>query len=143
MVGGQVIDLRGEKEKLSLETLKKLHRKKTGALIRCAALLGCLAAGRDFSSRETQAACEYADNIGLAFQIVDDILDATGDEALLGKNIGSDEVSGKTTFLSFYTVDEAHRYAEELTADAISAIEHYEGSEVLVALAHYLLDRNY
>jgi len=143
MVGGQVIDLRGENEKLSLDTLKKLHKKKTGALIRCSALLGCLAAGLDFSSDEAQAACEYADAIGLAFQIVDDILDATGDEATLGKSTGSDADAGKTTFLSYYTPDEAYEYAKELTLDAKRVISSFEGSEALCDLAQFLLDRKF
>ena len=143
MIGGQVIDLRGEKEKLSFETLMKLHKKKTGALIRCSALLGCIAAGLDFSSEKTQAACDYADGIGLAFQIVDDILDATGDKALLGKTTGKDSEASKTTFLSYYTIEEAHEYAKKLTKEAVDAISSFDGSEALVALAEFLLERNF
>ncbi len=143
MIGGQVMDLEGENSSLSLEKLTKLHRKKTGALIRCAALLGCIAAGLDWNDERTQAACEYAENIGLAFQIVDDILDVTGDEALLGKDIGSDAEEGKTTFMSFFSPDEAHQRARELTEGAIELIKNYENSEALIELARFLLDRRY
>ena len=143
MIGGQVIDLRGENEELSYDTLLKLHRKKTGALIRCAALLGCIAAGLEWNDERSEAACAYAENIGLAFQIIDDILDATGDEALLGKPIGSDSESGKTTFLSFFSVDEAYERASELTKAAIEKISGYEASDALAQLAKYLLDRRY
>ena len=143
MIGGQVIDLRGETESLSYETLLKLHRKKTSAIIRCAALLGCIAAGLEWNDERSEAATAYAENIGLAFQIIDDILDATGDEALLGKPIGSDAESNKTTFLSFFSVDEAYEKASELTRAAIESIGGYEASDALVALANYLLERRY
>lgn len=143
MIGGQVIDLRGETESLSYETLLKLHRKKTGAIIRCAALLGCIAAGLEWNDERSEAATAYAENIGLAFQIIDDILDATGDEALLGKPIGSDAESNKTTFLSFFSVDEAYGRAKELTEKAIEKISSYDGSDALVSLARFLLDRRY
>lgn len=143
MIGGQIMDLEAEEKKPSLKTLMKLHRKKTGALIRCAALLGCIAAGLDWSDERTQAACSYAEKIGLAFQIVDDILDVTGDVALLGKTIGSDVDEGKTTFVSFFTPDEAYEKAKELTEEAIADIENYENSAALTELARFLLDRRY
>ena len=143
MIGGQVMDLAAEENKPSLETLKKLHRKKTGALIRCAALLGCIAAGLDWNDERAQAACSYAEKIGLAFQIVDDILDVTGDVALLGKTIGSDADEGKTTFMSFFTEKDAYESARELTDEAIGEIKNYENSAALCELARYLLNRRY
>ncbi len=143
MIGGQIMDINETSDdRMPLETLKKLHRKKTGALIRCSALLGCIAAGLDWDSREAQAACEYAELLGLAFQVVDDILDKTGDESVLGKTVGSDAEMGKTTFMSYYSVEEAKEEAQKLTADAVSAIAEYEGSETLTDLAVYLLDRS-
>ena len=133
-----------ENNELSLiDKLKKLHRKKTGALIRCSALLGCIAAGLDWSSEKTQAAVSYAENIGLAFQIIDDILDVEGDEENLGKPIGSDAELGKVTFMSYYSTQEARMQAEELTAGAVSAIRDFEGAEALVLLAEYLLNRDH
>ena len=144
MIGGQIMDINEEQGvKFPLEKLKKLQRKKTGALIRCAALLGCIAAGLEWDSEKAQNACEYAEKIGLAFQIVDDILDVTGDESKLGKDIGSDAEMGKTTFMSYYTPDEAKSLAQLLTAEAVGAISEYEDSEVLTDLAVFLLDRDH
>lgn len=141
MIGGQVIDLLGEREKLDFDTLTKLHAHKTGALIRVSALLGCLSAGYGEEHPNTQKLLRYAEKIGLAFQVIDDILDVTSTEAELGKPIGSDADSNKTTFLSFYTVEEAKKFAEQLTAEALSEISDLDGSETLTDLACYLLER--
>lgn len=141
MIGGQVMDLWGEENPLTMEQLRKLHACKTGALIRAAALLGCLAAGVPEQDGRAAAASAYAENIGLAFQIVDDILDCIGSEALLGKPIGSDAEQGKTTFMHFMSVAEAQARAAELTQKAKAAIAAYPGSEILLDLADYLLER--
>ncbi len=143
MIGGQIMDINEGEDKLPLEKLLKLHRKKTGALIRCSALLGCIAAGLEWDSPEAQAACEYAEAIGLAFQIIDDILDVTGDSVLMGKNTGSDAEQGKTTFLSYYSPEEARAEAAKLTEKAVEAISKFDGSETLISLAKYLLDRSF
>ncbi len=141
LVGGEFIDILGESEKFPLKTLEKMNRLKTGALIRAAAVLGTLAAGVSISDSKIAAAITYADSIGHAFQIVDDILDVTGSAEELGKNPGQDEKDNKTTYLTFYSVDEAYSIAKELTETAINAILCYENSEILVYLARYLLDR--
>ena len=141
MIGGQVIDLTGESQSLDFETLIKLHAHKTGALIRVSALLGCLAAGYDANHPTSKKLLRYAEGIGLAFQVIDDILDVTSTEAELGKPIGSDAHSNKTTFLSFYTIEKAKAFAEQLTAEAMSEISDLDGSETLTDLACYLLDR--
>ena len=143
MIGGQIMDLRGETETLSEERLVRLHSMKTGALMECAALLGVLAAGRDLNGAEAEAARGYARRIGLAFQIVDDILDAVGDEAALGKPIGSDASCHKTTFLTYYGVEEARAYAARLTEEAVGAIADWEDSACLADLAVYLLERTF
>ena len=142
MIAGQIIDLAGEKSKLEYETLIKLHSLKTGCLIRCAAIFGCIAAGIPEGDERYRDAVNYASGIGLAFQIIDDILDRIGDEAVLGKSIGKDENSQKTTFLTFMSVEEAREMANKLTDEAISSIRKYHGSELLVELAGYLLERN-
>ena len=80
--------------------------------------------------------------LGRAFQVLDDILDATGDLSLLGKPIGSDAASDKTTFLTYMTPNEAYAYADRLTRDAVSALEGYDGADVLCELAIYLSKRN-
>ena len=142
MMGGQQIDLWGEKNKVDFPLLLKMHAKKTGALIRTSALLGGFAAGiaTEDDSRMQDAAL-YAENIGLAFQVIDDILDATSDNETLGKPVHSDVKQEKTTFLSEMSIEDAFAYAKEKTENAIKAIEKYENHEILVDLAQYLLDR--
>jgi geranylgeranyl diphosphate synthase type II len=141
MVGGQIMDLAGEHKKLTLDQLLKLHSLKTGALISAAAVMGALAAGCEFEDACMEDVITYAENIGLAFQIVDDILDKTGDSAALGKNVGSDAAHEKNTFLSFYTVEEAQFYADRLTDEAIRAIRKYPGSDTLCSIAEWLAKR--
>ena len=139
MIGGQVLDLIGENETFELGTLEELQALKTGELIRCACVLGCIAGGADAAL--IRAAEAYALGIGRAFQVIDDILDVVGDEAVLGKPIGSDADSHKTTFLTHMTIEEARALAARLSASAVDAVAEYDGSGVLTALAEYLLDR--
>lgn len=141
MIGGQIIDMRGEREVLDFETLLKLHRKKTGEVIIVSAMLGCLAAGVDSDDAKFNAAVRYAEKIGLTFQIIDDILDVIADPAVLGKNVGSDASENKTTFMSFMSVDEARQYAAKLTTEAKEALACFEHADLLYALADYLLVR--
>ncbi len=139
MIGGQILDLAGEKERFDIKTLEKLQALKTGELIRAASLLGCYAGGA--SDKLISAAEKYALYIGRAFQVVDDILDAVGDEKILGKPIGSDVESGKTTFLTYLSVEKAKSYAKELTEKAKEAISSFNGAQTLCLLADYLLTR--
>ena len=141
MVGGQIMDLEGEHKKLSLDELLKLHSLKTGALISAAAVMGVLAAGISLTDACMADVVTYAENIGLAFQIVDDILDATGDSQALGKNVGVDAERNKNTFLSFFTVEEAQFYADRLTKEAVDAIRKYPDSETLISVAEWLATR--
>ena len=126
MIGGQQIDLIGEERRLTESEHKKMNMLKTGALIKCACLMGCIAANAD--EKAFEAATVYAENVGLAFQVTDDILDM-GEE---------DE---KTTYLSFMSKDEAIAYAKQLTNGAIEAINPYENSDTLIALARFLQER--
>ena len=141
MIGGQIIDMRGEREELDFKTLLKLHRKKTGEVIIVSAMLGCLAAGVDSDDAKFNAAVRYAEKIGLTFQIIDDILDVIADPAVLGKNVGSDASENKTTFMSFMSVGEARQYAAKLTTEAKEALACFEHADLLYALADYLLVR--
>lgn len=142
MVGGQIMDLAAENREIAFDTLVKLHTLKTGALITAAVRLGMLAAG--VTDEEAQnAMVGYARYIGLAFQIVDDVLDASGDEETLGKPVGSDAEQGKTTFLHFLDAEEAMEYARRLTESAETALAPYENSDTLRALARYLLERKH
>lgn len=126
MIGGQQLDLMGEKARLQRDTHLKMNLLKTGALIKAAALLGCIAADAD--AEDFAAVNEYAESLGLAFQVTDDLLD-------------DGEEDGKTTFLTFMTSDEARQYAEALTEKAVKAISTVKNSEVLTSLAYYLAKR--
>lgn len=142
MIGGQVIDLKNENRKAGLETLSKMDELKTGALIKCAALFGCFAANAD--EEKIQAATEYATKIGQAFQIVDDILDVTGDEKDLGKPIGSDKESGKSTYYTLLGLEKAQEYADRLTDEAVQALAVFgKESEFLKELAYMLARRKH
>ena len=141
MIGGQFIDLEGEMRRLSLDELLILHNLKTGKMIELSAILGCLAAGYNEETAEFKAVKNYAQRIGLAFQVVDDILDVEGDEQTVGKTLKSDAENQKTTFLSFFDIDRAKRYAQSLTEEARIEISKIDRSEILSTLAEYLLAR--
>ncbi|HBF14809.1 MAG TPA: geranyl transferase [Clostridiales bacterium] len=141
MIGGQIMDIEGEKRKLTQDEVFRLQSLKTGALISAASVMGALAAGVRTDDPAMERVVRYAENIGLVFQIVDDLLDRRGDEATLGKRVHVDEEHHKNTFLSFCTEEEAWLYAERLTADACRAIRLYPSSEILVSLAEWLLKR--
>ena len=142
MIGGQIIDLEGESKKLSMDELLTLHALKTGKMIEVSARLGCIAAGYAVNDPITDKICSYARKIGLAFQVIDDLLDVIGDEETVGKSLCSDVGNEKTTFMSYYDVYSAKKYAEEITRSAIYDIEQIENSEILQELALYLLERN-
>lgn len=143
MIGGQIIDIESENKHIDIDTLRAMHRLKTGALIKLSALLGCIAAGYGEDTAEYRAVEAYSEKLGTVFQIVDDILDVTSDDLTLGKRVGSDGKNGKTTFLTFYTVEEARSLAKELTDSAISDIAEYDKKNggVLGAFAEYLCER--
>ena len=142
MAGGQMIDLinSGGEKLIALDELKYLHKLKTGALIKAASLLGYYAVCDDAAPEVISDIASYAYNIGLAFQIKDDILDVEG-SAEFGKPIGSDARNGKMTILSYMSIAEAKEAAEKLTLEAIETMSKYEGSEAVCALAVYLLER--
>ncbi len=140
MVGGQTVDLNCEGKPTSAEDVELMHNLKTGALIKAACVLGCIAAGAyDMIS----VAEEYAFAIGKAFQIRDDILDVTGKEDLLGKPIGSDSQNNKNTFVTLYGMERALSEVDALTQRAIDALEPFgEKANGLKSLALYLANRN-
>lgn len=142
MIGGQVIDLEFEnKEITDIEMLKHLHSKKTGALIRCSAVSGVIVAGGD--AEDIKKAEEFSEYLGLAFQIKDDILDFEGDEALLGKPIGSDIENCKSTYVSVLGSDKAKELLNLYTDKATMSLSSYgDKAKFLEDLSRYLLNRN-
>ena len=141
MVGGQVMDLIGETRKLDRREYEKMNALKTGCLLRCTAMLGLAAADCD-DTEMCRRADEYCAAIGWAFQICDDILDVTADQAEFGKPVGSDAKNGKTTVLSYMTLEEARALAASLTEKAKAAVSAYGASAGdLCDLADFLLHR--
>lgn len=146
MVGGQVIDLTCEEHSengatalVTPELLSKMHRLKTCALIQAACEMGAAAAGASDSQR--LAAREYGNYLGLAFQLVDDILDVTGTVEELGKPIGSDEEQEKITFIKLLGLETVQKMAEEDTQKALDALETFEHAEFMKELTSNLLRR--
>lgn len=140
MIAGQVMDIANEEKTATLDEIKATDKCKTGELIRISALLGCICAGA--SCEQIKAAEEYCADIGLAFQIVDDILDVTGDEKALGKPIGSDGENGKSTYVSLLGIERSSEYASQLTENAKLSLEAFgEESEFLKELADKLSSR--
>lgn len=139
MVAGQVLDMEGEEKPLAFCQIEQIEALKTGKLIIAATELGAIAAGGEVRRRE--ALHSYASKIGLAFQIKDDILDHSGDEAELGKPTGSDFASGKGTFVSLKGIPFCLEMVESLTSEAIEAVRPYEESEFLCKLAEMLATR--
>jgi farnesyl diphosphate synthase len=121
MCGGQAIDLDSVGISLTLEQLERMHQLKTGALLRASVVLGALA-GKDLSEEELSALNVYARAIGLAFQVVDDVLDATADSATLGKTAGKDAADNKPTYVSILGLEPSRALAEKLRLDAHAAL---------------------
>ena len=140
MVGGQAIDIRTEGKRLTLEELEQMDAGKTGALILASAEIGCVIGGADCALRE--AARKYAAVIGLAFQIQDDVLDATGDEAAVGKTLRNDSVNEKCTYVTLMGLERAVSESARLTEEAVAALRPYgEAAEVLIEIAESLTHR--
>jgi geranylgeranyl diphosphate synthase, type II len=121
MAGGQMIDLESVGKQVSADTLIQMDQCKTGALICAAAKMGCVLAGA--GETKLHAAEKYANSIGLAFQIMDDILDVEGEQDSLGKPVGSDQEKGKSTYVSILGLEKARALVQELTNEAISALD--------------------
>jgi len=140
MVGGQVIDLRSEGVKINFETLKLMHRGKTGALFRAAIRSGAILA--QSSPEKLEKLTIYAENFGLAFQITDDILDVTGDEKILGKPVGSDAKNLKSTYVSLTSLEKAKIFAQNAVEEALNALKNFgDEANFLRELVKYLVAR--
>ena len=142
MIGGQIIDMENEKrENVDEENLRRMYALKTGKLIKTACLMGCITACA--SEEQMKSAEEYAGCLGLAFQIIDDILDVTADEKKLGKPTGSDAEENKTTFVTLFGIDGAKVQAKQLTEKALEILDRFDNNEFLKGLTEYLLVRDY
>ena len=140
MIGGQVIDIKNSE--LSADGLKNLHLLKTGAIIRSAGVVGAIISGA--SEKEIDVIDNFCMNLGIAFQIQDDVLDVKGNEKDLGKPVGSDADNNKTTYVTLYGIEKSQEMVIEYTEKAKNSIKECFGekSENLIALADYLIDRN-
>ena len=142
MIGGQEIDLASEGKQISLQTLREMDAKKTGALIKAACALGAVIAGA--SQEQTNALLLFAESLGQAFQVVDDILDVEGDTATLGKPVGSDAESNKSTYVSLLGLSAAKESARALTEQAVGALSVFgEEAAFLRELSEKLCQRTY
>ena len=143
MCGGQALDLEAEGHKVDLEGLLKVHRHKTGALIRCAVRMGALAS-ESLDGAAMKALTEYSEAIGLAFQIHDDILDVTSSTEILGKTAHSDENLEKSTFPALLGLDGAKDYERKVYEKAVSALAPLKGdTSLLREFAEYIVTRGY
>jgi len=149
MIGGQMMDMYSDCETPKTDAVKlmKLHTLKTGNMIMASARMGCIAGGA--TDDEIGLVTNYAKNIGLAFQVIDDILDSTGNAEALGKNTGSDEKNAKITFLNVLHEEDAYEYAKGLSIEAILSLDelkeknkNIQGIEIFEMLAKYLLSRS-
>ncbi len=141
MIGGQVIDLENEGKQPETGVILEMYRMKTGALLEFCCRAGCIAAGA--GAEKQLSAGSYGQRLGLAFQIIDDILDITADEKLLGKPVGSDAESGKYTYVSAVGVDRARAEAERLTKEAERFLSDFSDNAFLTGLTELLLKRDY
>lgn len=132
MIGGQIIDLLSEDKQVDYETLHCIDKLKTAALIKASALLGCIAAGVT-DDAVLSAASNYAENIGFAFQVVDDILDVTADTKTLGKPVGSDEKNAKSTFVKLLGLEKSRALADDLTENAVLSLANLPGDTAYLA----------
>jgi geranylgeranyl diphosphate synthase type II len=141
MVGGQVMDLQGEGKTVTLETLEDMHRRKTGAMLTVSVVSGAILARA--TAAQTAALSRYGQDIGLAFQIADDILNVTGDSALMGKGTGSDISRGKTTFPALIGLEVSRNRLAELVERAAAHLTDFDHrADPLRWIARYIMERN-
>lgn len=142
MVGGQAIDLYSVGKGLTQQQLETMHRFKTGALIRASVLLGAISGDLDINDGSIVQLDQYAQHIGLAFQVKDDILDVEGDTEVIGKTQGSDEARNKPTFVSLLGLDGAKAMAKQLHKQALDALRSFDDTaDSLRSIANYIINR--
>ena len=141
MIAGEYLDTELEGKQISKEMLEYIHINKTGALLKLCVRMGAILAGA--SEKDLKKLTKYAENIGLAFQIKDDILSEEGDPKITGKPVGNDKEMGKCTYVSYYGLDGAKKELDKITQEAIEQLKDYgEKAEFLSKLATYIKNRN-
>lgn len=142
LVGGQVVDIESEGKQISLETLQYIHEHKTGALLEISVVSGALLGGA--SSQQVELLSSYAHKVGLAFQIIDDVLDITATDEQLGKTAGKDLAQAKATYPSFWGVEASQAKAQQLIAEAKAILKPFgEKAVILEHLADFITQRHY
>lgn len=140
MIEGQMRDMAAEDTLLSLEKLEEMHALKTGALIEASIITGAILG--DGSLEQIEKLKIYAKNVGLAFQVTDDILNVEGDPALLGKDVGTDKARKKSTYPSILGIEKSKGFAKKLVNNALQSLDHFDNkSDPLRAIAHYIIER--
>jgi geranylgeranyl diphosphate synthase, type II len=140
MIEGQMQDIAYENTPISVEKLERMHRLKTGALIRASVQTGAILGGA--TEKQLSGLVKYAENIGLAFQVTDDILNVTGDPMLMGKAVGTDSAQGKNTYPALLGLEPARNLAQNLIEDALQYLEEFDNrADPLRALARYITQR--
>src|SRR5262245_13137350 len=140
LIGGQVLDLQSEGKKVKEEVLEKIHRAKTGALIRCAVRIGAIIGGA--GEDDLNALTEYGEKAGLAFQVADDLLDEIATSEELGKTAGKDATKKKATYASLYGISGAKQLAERLSAEAVAAANRLQRDPGLLPdIARFIVER--
>lgn len=141
MIGGQVLDLQFEKNKPTIDEILKMYSLKTCGLLKAACVLGCLSSN-EYDENKVKAAINYAENLGIAFQIQDDILDIEGDSVSLGKPVGSDEKNDKSTAVKYFGLEKSKELVKEYTDKAVSELNVFNNdTEILKKIAYMLVDR--
>ena len=141
MIQGQMLDMASEKRRFTLDELKSMHRLKTGALIEASVCCGAELVG--VNDTQIQMLKKYAQNIGLAFQVTDDILNVEGDPEIMGKAVGTDQRRRKSTYPALLGLAESKEFAAQLVDDALGALESFDQkADPLRAIARYIRERN-
>ena len=140
MIEGQIKDIAAEGSPLGLEDLEQMHALKTGALIEASIITGAILGNGSF--KQVEQLNIYAKNIGLAFQVIDDILNVEGDPAVMGKDVGTDQARKKSTYPSILGIGKSKEFAKNLVKNALQALDYFDNkSDPLRAIAHYIIDR--
>jgi len=140
MIEGQMQDISAEGNVLGIEDLKKMHRLKTGALIEASVFAGTILGNGNRDQIENLK--NYARNIGLAFQITDDILNVEGDPDIMGKDVGTDQARGKSTYPSILGMEKSKEFVKKLVNDALKVLDYFDNkADPLRAIAHYIVVR--